>query len=165
MTTDQDFLRSFMTDCIQNGHKSTQEMCEQALCQIDVLEEEIKKTDLLRAKQTQLRTTIRLLGGSEIKRIKKKPMMVDASLSAEQLDPYMHEVCFKICGYIEQCDPKQVTVREINEGIQIPMTEFKAVLTGIKWLWDRGIIARNEETLSREISRGPNWDQRPSLKE
>lgn len=162
--TDQEFLKTFMSECVEKGHKSTQEICEQALNQIDLLDEEIKKSDLLRAKQIKLRMVIKFLGGNEIKKARKKIPTIDFSVSADQLDSYMYQVCVKICNYIEQKIPTQITVREISEGVGLVAGDFKAVLTAIKWLWDRGIIARNEETLRREISLGPNWEQRPLSK-
>lgn len=162
---DQEFFASFVDNCIEKGFCSPEQMVEQARAEINALEQEVRIIEQCRNKQMSYRAIIRHLGGTEgIKKNKRPLATLPSCLNEDQLDPYMHEVCAKICDYIETQHPKSTTVREIGDAT-VPRDEFNAVLTGIKWLFDHGVIKRDDSSLAREISKGDNWVERPLLKE
>lgn len=159
-----DFVNEYISTCIQNGKTTPTDICEEASKEILSLDEEIKKIESIRSRQSNLRSVIRQLGGGEVvKRAKKAPMVVDPLLSESELDSYVHEICVKICDYIEKTHPVKLKPREIMDAVS-SLEENKIVLTGIKWLWDHGVIEREENSLVREISKGKNWNERPVSK-
>lgn len=155
-----DFVNEYIATCIQSGKINPSDICTAAQQEISSLEEEVKKIEAIRTRQINLKAVIRQLGGEGAKRAKKAPMIVDPLMTEADLDPYLHEICVKVCDFIEVQAPKQLKPREIMDAVS-SLEENKIVLTAIKWLWDHGIIERREESLLREISKGKNWVQRP----
>lgn len=157
-----DFTNDFIASCIQAGKLTPEDICQAAQREISSLEEEIKKIEALRLRQTSLRAVIRQLGGGEStnKRTKKAPMVVDPLQSEQDLDPYIRQMCIKICDFIEAKHPQMLKPREIMDAVS-SLEENKIVLTAIKWLWDHGVLERKEDSTAREISKGKNWDTRP----
>lgn len=158
-----DFVNDYIDNCIRAGKTTPTDICDVAQKEILLLDDEMKKIEEIRARQSNLRAVIRQLGGGEInKRAKKAPMIVDPLLTETDLDPYLHEMCIKICDFIDKQHPKMLKPREVMDAVS-SLEENKIVLTAIKWLWDHGIIDRKEDSLVREISKGKNWNERPSL--
>lgn len=157
----QEFINEFITTCIQNGKTSPIDICAVAKEEILSLDQEMKKIEDLRVRQSNLRAVVRQLGGTEVnKRAKRAPIIVDSQLKENELDQYIREMCVKICDYIESQYPKQLKPREIMDAVS-SLEENKAVLTAIKWLHDNSIIDRREDSFSREILKGKDWDLRP----
>ena len=158
----QDFINEFIATCISQGKTSPVDICSVAKEEIISLDQEMKKIEALRTRQSYLRAVVRQLGGAEVnKRAKRAPVVVDSQLKENELDSYIREMCVKICDHIDQQYPKQLKPREIMDAIS-SLEENKAVLTAIKWLHDNGSIDRREDSFSREIFKGKNWDQRPA---
>lgn len=156
-----EFINEYIAACIEQGKTTPVDICESARTEIFSLEEEIKKIEAIRTRQSNLRAVIRQLGGTEvIKRAKKAPMIVDPLITEQELDSYVRQMCIKVCDYIEAEYPKKLRPRDIMDGVA-SLEENKIVLTAIKWLWDHAIIERQENSLVREISKGKNWDTRP----
>jgi hypothetical protein len=155
------FADQYIAFCIEQGKTTPTDICQTAQAEIVSLEEEIKKIELIRTRQSNLRNVIRQLGGLEVtKRAKKAPMIVDPLLNESELDPYVRQVCVKVCRYIDAQHPKKLKPRDIMDAVA-SLEENKIVLTAIKWLWDHAIIERQENSLVREISKGKNWHERP----
>jgi hypothetical protein len=156
-----DFSNEYIASCIEQGKTTPVDICESARKEISSLEEEIKKIEIIRTRQSGLRSVIRQLGGVEvIKKTKRAPMIVDPLITEQQLDPYVKQVCVKVCDYIETQHPLKLKPRDIMDAVA-SLEENRFVLTAIKWLWDHAIIERQENSLVREISKGKNWNQRP----
>jgi hypothetical protein len=150
-----------MDECIKNGKITPFDMCQEAKTEILTLEEEVKKIEGIRTRQSNLRAVIRQLGGVEVvKKTKRAPTIIDSSITEKDLDPYIRDMCAKVCNFIESSGP--VGPRQIMDAVA-SVDERKLVIVSIKWLWDQSIITRDEGSLVREISKGKSWDKRPTL--
>lgn len=159
-----DFINDYIASCIQAGKMNPVDIREAAEKEILSLEEEVKKIEAIKTRQSNLRAVVRQFGGGEAtKRAKRAPMVVDPLLTENDLDPLVHEICVKICDFIESQHPKTLKPREIMDAVS-SLEENKIVLTAIKWLWDHGVVERKEDSLAREISKGKNWNERPTRK-
>lgn len=156
----ENFIDLYVSSCISSGISTPTEICKAAKEEISSLEEEVKKIEAIRERQTNLRSLIRQLGGNEIKRNKKSPIVSISLISEKDLDPFIRDMCVKICNYIEEKNPKKLKPREIMDAVS-SLEDNKIVLTAIKWLWDQGIVEREENSISREISQGKNWANKP----
>jgi Fe-S-cluster formation regulator IscX/YfhJ len=158
--TSEDFLAQFIDSCIAKGYASPAAMCQEAQAEIDTIEEKLKEIEPLRIRQSNLRQIIRQFGGgTETKRAKKAPMVVD--LSQENLDPNLQEICGKICDLIAEKDPELLNPYQIRDAV-VTLENNRIAYAAIKSLWDRGIIQRLEQDNQVLITKGPKWNERPT---
>ena len=158
--TSEEFLSSFIDNCIEKGQTSPTAMCNEAQKEIDLIEEELKKIEALRMRQSSLRQIIRQFSGAEpAKRAKKAPMITD--LSKDSLDPQIRDICIKVCELVESKAPTKLTPYQIRDAV-VSLENHMVAYAAIKSLWDRGVIQRLDEGPSVLISKGPKWNERPT---
>ena len=99
--------------------------------------------------------------GLEEKKQKQISAITNTAAKFEDLDNLIQDMCRKICDYLDLVN-SPVTNRQIMNEIS-SIEENRLVLLSIKWLWEQGIITKNEQSLAREIVKGPNWGKRPNV--
>ena len=155
------FMSDFIKQCIADGKNSPGEICEVANEKIDELDIEIKKIELLRTRQSNLRTVIRRLGGEIQTKCKPKhsSIKMDFSASEDKLNSSIRDLCIKICKFME--NSKRATVRDIMDSVA-NIEESTSVFMSIKWLADKGILSRDETSSERVVILGDSWENRPT---
>lgn len=152
------FLEEYTDLCIKKGQITPAQIISQAREDLLSLEEEVKKIEILKERQLSLRSIIRSLGGKENNQ--KKKVSIKSFDSSSELTGELKQICIKVCDFIEIKDPQPQKPRDIMDNVS-SLEENKIVLMAIKYLWDHAILERNEKSLSREISKGKNWGNRP----
>lgn len=155
------FVESYISSCLAAGKTSLADICNSAKLEIDSIDQELKKAEELRTRQGNLRALLRQMGVEASKREKVVSSIINTGRPFQELDPYLQETCIKICKFIEDLKQETTTNREIMDSVATP-EENKAVLISIKWLFENGIVSRNENSYTREIQKGPNWSSRPT---
>lgn len=158
----ENFVENYISTCLLAGKTSIVDICAAARAEIDEIEEDLKKMEERRTRQSNLRALLRQMGMDTVKREKVVSSIINTSRPFAELDPYLQETCVKICNFIDKMDRETTTNRELMDSVASP-EENKAVLISIKWLFENGIISRND-SLTREIKKGANWSSRPQAK-
>lgn len=149
-------LSFFVEECLGQGLTSPAEWCEKAQKDIQKIESEIreielKKISLLREKQTTLKSIISLLATTKSK---KDPIISPLS---NTINEEMEQLCDRICNFLRTKHPFHMTQRELMDNVASSYREEKSIILAVKYLWDQGVITRDETSLAREISPGINW--------
>ena len=139
------FTSSFITECISKGKVSIEQMCNEALDQIKVCDEELNKADLVRSKKEQLLTILKNFNYKQD--IIQNEVVYNSPAEVEELK-------VKICNYIsEHDDVKAGNLIEIFGGY----TEQAKIYYAIKSLGELEVIKRDDQGF---IIEGPNWECR-----
>ena len=126
------FIEEFTNSCIAKGKITPIQMIEFAKEEIFTIDNEIKKIENLKSKQSSLKGFIRQLGGSAGKI--KPPVLIKKIENDEMLK----QMCARVCAYIELKYPQSLTPREILD--YIGSDQNKLVLTAILWLWNEKLF-------------------------
>lgn len=153
------FVSEFIQKAIAQGKVSISEIRELAQAEINEIENQIKEIEKYRVRQNALKSVIRSLGGETSKKARKNQVTIDTSVSEDKLDPFIREICVKICNFIESVEEPK-TPREIMDAVS-SLEENRAAYSGIKWLQEQGIVERSENGVIVHITTGPNWKNRP----
>ena len=84
----------------------------------------------------------------------------DSSLSESELESDFRQYCSKICDLVESIS-NPITVRMIMDGVSSSYENESIIYTAIKWLLEKGILERDENT--RCLFKGYNWHARPIM--
>ena len=156
----EDFAQNYIDDCVKQGKTSLQAISQHAEEEISKIDSELKVIEQLRTRQNAIRAMLKNLGLEE-KKQKQISAITNTAAKFEDLDNLIQDMCRKICDYLDLVN-SPVTNRQIMNEIS-SIEENRLVLLSIKWLWEQGIITKNEQSLAREIVKGPNWGKRPNV--
>lgn len=137
-----EFVAEYVQECLQNGVKSPIDIRKCAEEDIELINDEIQKIELLRGKQSNLRAVVRYMGGgAKAKNVSIKNM--DFSMSWDELDDSYKILCKAICKFIHSSEKR--SPREIMDAVRVPDDpRGRAVYSAIKWLEHHDIIDRVE---------------------
>lgn len=145
MSEDNNFVSSFISECVLNGKSSVREICKEAVEQIFQCDDQLSKMDSIRRRKDQLQTVLTKFNFDEIK---KKQMMAK---SLEGID----DLKIKICKYLT--DNKSVKTSDIIEAHGGYMHQAE-IYAAIKNLGELDIIKRDDEGF---VIEGNGWETRP----
>jgi hypothetical protein len=147
-----EFIASFMRSCISTGVNTPNDMCSSAEKRIKEIENELRKIEVLRLEQNNLRTVIRQLSGKTEQTVQP----IDIFASDDKLTNDNRIVCESICNKIEE--EKTLTARQLTEYIGYESQNI--VYSLIKILAENKIIKRQENNKSVFYIIGENWNTR-----
>jgi len=154
------FVQEYIKKCVSQGKQSVGDICNFAKEEILTIDEDLKKMEVLRSRQTSLRALLKQMGVEPTKRAQPVSSIINTGQPFADLDPFMQNMCIAICNFVEKIN-RSTTSREIMDNVSKP-EENKTALISIKWLWENGCFSRDENT--REIKIGNNWENRPKEK-
>lgn len=148
----EDFSQ-FITSCLDSGYNSPTDWCRIAKEKVAKLDERIQELEQIRVQQMTYKQFIKQLGGD----IKNKEEVSNTTIPQTE-DEQLKETVTVIIDFLEKmfASGTPVQSRNVIDGTQLPN---KWVFLGIKYLCDKGVLAR-AETSGREIIAGASWESR-----
>jgi len=159
----ESFVSEFIDNCIAKGSATPAAMCQEAQNEIDSLEEKLKEFHAIKLRQSNLKQIIAQFKfneqGQNSKPRRKVPMTLD--LSNQEVGAQLQEICLNICSLIEDKYPEKLTTYQIRDAV-VSLEDHQMAYAAIKHLRDINVIERLEDGPTVLITKGPNWDQRPT---
>ena len=147
-----DFVNNYIAECIAKGKSSINDICLEAENEISNINNQIIELEKLKERQNNLKNVI-----SRFKKKEKKQISsLNIPVSKEDLEKDILEIAKKICELIDS--NQLMSTREVLDAFNF---DKKTILIAIKWLWDREIIDKNEDSVKRELIKGNKWAERP----
>lgn len=156
----EDFVDTFITECIDKGITNMADICNVALLRRNELDKKIEEIQVLKTERENLQNVLRSLNHDEAKSRgrRTKPPMVNLNIMDDENDPTYTNLLCSICDIVGE-SPGPLTPREIITKIGYSNDDPSPVYMAIKWLAGRGILCRNPS--DRTIECGEKWEDRP----
>ena len=150
----EEFVADYIQKCIQNGAQCPLDMRKCAKKEIEEIDKEIKKIELLKNKQRNLRAVIRHLGGN-IRYRQPPEKTMDFSIPWDKLNDSFRDICVSICLFIEENGEDKMP-SDIMDAIS---RDQRLIYSAIKWLCYNEVIGRKETDCGRAVTKGSKWQQ------
>lgn len=156
--SDDDFVDSFMSECLVNDIRRPADICKAAEAEIEKIELELSRVTDLRAQRDNYLQVLRTFGHDTAKARGRRntPPMVNPDIATADDDPGFLGLVDDVCSEIEKSDIP-LTPRTITANVGFGGRDPSPVYVALKWLLDRGILFRLED---RSFLPGKNWDSR-----
>jgi len=152
-----EFVADYVQECIKQGIQFPSDIRKCAEEEINRINDEIQKIELLRGRQGNLRAVIRHMGGN-VKPVKVISNTMDFTMVWGELEDSFKRLCVSICNFIQGHGEKKLP-REIIDAVRIESDPYgKAVYSAIKWLEHNNVIERIDTNEGRAIVKGSAWD-------
>ena len=152
-----EFFTNYLAESLTKGMTDTKDICKEAELEIKSIDNELKKLDDLKTRQTNLRGVVRQLGGAKYKDTEKTPVITDFSVPESKLDSFFKDFLVEVCDFVEQ-NPGGVLPRQIMDEIS-SIENNNQVYSAIKWLVEHSVVERIG--IDRLIIKGSEWKSRP----
>ncbi len=162
MQKNDDFVEQYIEECFNAGISKPTDICSKALKDIEAVEVKIEELRGLGVMKNNLVQVLRALNHEEGKNRGRKARapMINPDITDLDSNPSYLEVLVKICDIIDQASSAP-TMAEIIAKSGYDTQDPTPLYQAIKWLFNRGVIVRNEE--DRTHMKGPKWDERPCI--
>lgn len=136
-----EFISKFIKECVQKGFSSQNEIVDCAKKEIEEIDVKLNEADLLRVRRDNLKKVLKHYG---------------VSLTPPKIIPQedIVEYAKQIAQVVNTCGP--LTNREIM--CKMGYNKDVAVIKGLKWLTERGIIQR-DGTPDNKVLKGPKFEE------
>jgi len=154
----EDFVSDFIEECVNKNIFDAKQICEEAIKQIKVNEDELIKADQIRIKIYNLRKVLKQFNHETVRKIRSNRLrdVSKAYINTSELD-LIKNYAINICNYIEKNGPS--SPHQIRDAIGSYEDHVK-IYGAMKWLGEKNIITRDSSGL--KFLKGNNWDIRPN---
>jgi len=154
----EDFVETFISECIDNGITNMGDICNLALEKRNELDKKIEEIQALKIQREKLQDVLRSLNHDESKGRGRRSKQPIVNIIDDENDPTYTNLLCDICDIIDKSHGP-MTPREVITQIGYSNDDPSPVYMAIKWLASRGVLSRN--SFDRTIERGENWGDRP----
>jgi hypothetical protein len=150
--SNSEFISNFITDCTSKGIYSADDICNEAIKEIESCNDLLKKVDSIRSRKDNLMDVLRNFNHNSIKKLRtgKEDTVEILNEESEEFLNLMTQVCDKI----DTCPPMKASgIIELLGGMEKQAQVYEA----IKKLGVKGIIKRDDEAF---FFKGENWEKR-----
>lgn len=157
--SNEDFVEMYIDQCLDQGIVKPDNICNKAIERIKQIDNKLEEYAILRTERNNLLQVLRNFNHEEAKsrgRRARAPM-INSDIANVESNPSYIEGLVEICNIVEKFN-SPISMRELMSKTKYDTEDPTPLYTMVKYLFNSGILTRNED---RYLKPGSNWDNRP----